>query len=89
MNFFFRLYGSGQSVNQWQGNRLALCFEPKAAATARAETSLKEGKKAKDHVGNLEQMTWDKNQLRAEVEGYEDGHVVNWSNLSARIQSND
>ena len=29
-------------------------------------------------------MTWDKNQLRAEVEGYEDGHVVNWSNLAAR-----
>ena len=29
-------------------------------------------------------MTWDKNQLRAEVEGYEDGHVVNLSNLAAR-----
>ncbi|CAB3980182.1 Hypothetical predicted protein [Paramuricea clavata] len=75
---------SGQSVKQWQRNRLALCFEPKAAATARAEKSLEESKKPKDHVGNLEAMTWDKNQLRAEVEGYEDGHVVNWSNLAAR-----
>jgi hypothetical protein len=45
---------------------------------------LEEGKKPKDHVGNLEVMTWDKNQQRAEVEGYEDGHVVNWSNLAAR-----
>ncbi|CAB4002556.1 Hypothetical predicted protein [Paramuricea clavata] len=81
---FLRLYGSGQSVKQWQRNRLALCFEPKAAATAQAEKSLEESKKPKDHVGNLEAMTWDKNQLRAEVEGYEDGHVVNWSNLAAR-----
>ena len=84
MNVPSRLYGSGQSVKQWQRNRLALCFETKAAATARADKLLEKGKKAKDHTGNLEKMTWDKDQLRAEVEGYEDGHVVNWSNLAAQ-----
>ena len=71
-------------MKQWQRSRLALCFETKAEATARAEKYLEEGKKAKDHVGNFEEMTWDKNQLREEVEGYEDGHVVNWSRLAAR-----
>ena len=60
-----------------------MCFETNAAATARGDKLFEKGKKANDHTGNLE-MTWDKDQLRAEVEGYEDGHVVNWSKLAAQ-----
>jgi hypothetical protein len=33
---------------------------------------------AKDHVGNFDRMGWDKNQLLAEVNAYEDGHKINW-----------
>ena len=36
----------------------------------------KEQKMAKDHVGNFDHMNWDKNQLLAEVEGYEEGHKI-------------
>ena len=63
-----------------------MCFEPKAVAIARSEDdkASSERKKAKDHVGKFDKMTWDKQQLKEEVEGYNDGHIVNWSNLAAK-----
>jgi glycerophosphoryl diester phosphodiesterase len=79
-----RLYGTGQSLKTWQRNRLALSFEPKSSAKARAEKSKEDGIVAKDHVGNLDRMDWDKNQLLAEVKTYEDGHNINWTNLATR-----
>ncbi len=77
-----RLYGTGQSVKTWQRNRLALSFEPKSSAKDRADKSKEDWKMAKDHVGNFDRMGWDKNQLLAEVNAYEDGHKINWTNLA-------
>ncbi len=50
----------------------------------RADKSKEDGKMAKDHVGNFDRMGWDKNQLLAEVNAYEDGHKINWTNLATR-----
>ena len=44
----------------------------------------KEQKMAKDHVGKFDHMNCDKNQLLAEVEGYEEGHKINWTHLATR-----
>ena len=44
----------------------------------------KEQKMAKDHVGKFDHMNWDKNQLLAEVKGYEEGHKINWTHLATR-----
>jgi hypothetical protein len=36
----------------------------------------------RDHTGNINSMNWDKEKLKQEVEGYEDGVKVNWSSLA-------
>lgn len=42
--------------------------------------------KRKRHAGNFEAMTWDKDGLKNEVEGYGDETKVNWSELARRYQ---
>lgn len=50
----------------------------------RVELPHKEQKMAKDHVGKFDHMNWDKNQLLAEVEGYNEGHKINWTHLATK-----
>lgn len=38
----------------------------------------------KNHSGDIESMTWDKEALKAEVEGYEDSHEISWRELATR-----
>ena len=38
----------------------------------------------KNHCGNFNRMTWDKEALKREVETYKDGDKVNWSELARR-----
>lgn len=42
--------------------------------------------KRKHHASNFDAMTWDKNGLRLEVEGYTDDTKVNWSELTRRYE---
>jgi len=41
--------------------------------------------KRKGHAGNFDAMTWDKNKLKLEVEGYKD-YKVNCSELAQRYE---
>jgi len=42
--------------------------------------------KRKRHAGNYDAMTWNKNRLKLEVEGYKDDTKVNWSELAKRYE---
>lgn len=67
-----------------------MSFESKAAAKKRKEpleiSDVPSKKiKKKDHTGDLESMTWDKQALKHEVEGYADDHEFSWSELARRF----
>ena len=40
--------------------------------------------KVKDHTGDISSIVWDKEAMKAEVEGYEDNHLINWKELASR-----
>ena len=68
---------------------MATSFEPKEAAKNRKEKldcqpAVKKSKK--DHIGKLEEMTWDKDALLAEVKSYEDGRSVSWRALANKYK---
>ena len=70
-------------MNGWQRNRVALSFENRETARKRKQTELDEGvQNKKKHIGDIDKMTWDKEKLKEEVEGYMDGQEVNWSELA-------
>lgn len=78
-------------MNGWQRSRKALSFETKETAKKRKHQSELSneneppGKKKKDHTGNIDLMVgWDKEALKAEVEGYQDNHPVSWRELAVR-----
>ncbi|KAK3700756.1 hypothetical protein QZH41_010938, partial [Actinostola sp. cb2023] len=78
--------GNRQSFKARQRERIAMSCESKRAAEQRiteCQTSQSKRKK-KDHTGNINSMNWDKENLKAEVEGYEDGVQVNWSALAKK-----
>jgi hypothetical protein len=84
-----RCFGGGQSLSGWQRSRLALSCESKAAAKQRKEelelNETPETKlKNKDHTGDLSSVVWDKEALKAEVEGYNENHLINWKELASR-----
>ena len=43
-------------------------------------------KKKKRRMGNIDAVTWDKNGLKLEVEAYEDGTKINWTELARRYE---
>lgn len=73
-----------------QRRRLHSSFKTKPAAIKRKETSLEPEAtapmKRKHHASNFDAMTWDKNGLRLEVEGYTDDTKVNWSELARKYE---
>ena len=85
---FFRYLGGRQSYTGRQRERLDSSFETKQAAVKRKETSSEPEPtvKRKRHAGNFDAMTWDKNALKLELEGYADETKVNWSELARRYQ---
>ena len=60
-----------------------MSFESKQAAMARKGNE-QTAKTRKDHTGKIEQMAWDKDGLKAEVEGFDDSIQVNWSALARK-----
>jgi len=87
---FFRCLGERQSYAARQRERLDSSFETKPAAIKRKETSSEPREtapvKRKRHAGNFDTMTWNKNGLKLEVEGYKDDTKVNWSELARRYE---
>lgn len=87
---FFRCLGERQSYAARQRERLDSSFETKPAAIKRKETSSEPREtapvKRKRHAGNFDAMTWNKNGLKLEVEGYKDDTKVNWSELARRYE---
>lgn len=83
----FRCLGEQQSFAGRQRERLSAAFESSRTAKKRKE-SIKENevpnKKPKKHSGSFEGMTWDKDGLKSEIEGYEDDRKINWSEIARR-----
>ena len=69
---------------------MASCFESKQAANERRDKELAfevAGKRQKrNHIGNFDNITWDCNALRTEVESYPDDAKVNWTVLARQFQ---
>ena len=42
------------------------------------------GRQKKNHSGNFDSMTWDKEALKKEVESKKDGEKINWSEVARR-----
>lgn len=64
-----------------------MSFESQEAAIMRREQenmAPETKRRKKDHVGSSQNVTWDKQGLKQEVEGYEDGKAVNWSALAKK-----
>ncbi|XP_048583669.1 uncharacterized protein LOC125563042 [Nematostella vectensis] len=85
---FLRCYGSGQSIRGWERGRRALSFEPANTARERMDEPNKK-KRKKDHTGDMERMGWDKAGLKAEVEAYQGGHLINYSALARKYNVTD
>ncbi|KAL9977472.1 hypothetical protein ACROYT_G014878 [Oculina patagonica] len=85
-----RCLGGQQSYAARQRERLDSSFEGKHAAMKRKETTSELDEtpvvKRKRHAGNFEAMTWDKDGLKNEMEGYGDETKVNWSEIARRYQ---
>ena len=69
---------------------MASSFETKQAAKERRDNEMAAelaGKRRKrNHSGRLDNITWNCNGLKAEVEGYPDGTKVNWTDLARQYQ---
>ena len=74
-----RCFGNRQSLKSRQNDRLSQAFEPRVSPEHPQETKAK-----RSPVGKFDKMTWDKDALKLEVESYEDGTFVNWSNLAKK-----
>ena len=71
----YRCFGNRESLKSRQNNRLIQAFEPRVSPEHSKETKTK-----RSPVGIFDNMTWDKDALKLEVESYEDGKFLNWSN---------
>lgn len=61
-----------------------MAFESKEEATQRHHLEKLQGKKNKSPVGKFDKMEWDREAMKAEVLGYSDETLVNWSELGRR-----
>ena len=74
-------------MNGWNKNRLAQSFETRKSAKRRRDELESEQStqlRKKDHTGVFDKMAWNKADLKAEVNGYENGKHVIWSELANR-----
>ena len=61
-----------------------MAFESKEDAVNRCELQASSPDGRFDPVGRFHQINWDKEKLKAEVEGYDINTVVNWSQLAVK-----
>lgn len=81
----FRCLGNRQSFKARRRERLALSFESQKAAEERvSKAKVLQSTQNKNHTGNIKNMNWDKEKMKQEVEGYDDGAKVNWSDLARK-----
>lgn len=80
--YFNRCYGGRQSLSARQRDRLAMSFESYSDAKSRHDQQQNQ----KSPVGNFLQMEWDKEGLKNEVNQYESGKTINWSELARQYQ---
>lgn len=85
-----RCLGERQSYAARQREHLDSSFETNPVAIKRKEISSEPEAtfpvKRKRHAGNFDAMTWNKNGLKLEVEGYKDDTKINWSELARRYE---
>ena len=81
--YTIRCYGNRQSLESGRRERLSMSYESVHDAH---EKNAAEGKTQKKTIGNLEKMTWDNEGLQKEVENYENGTFINWSELARRYK---
>ena len=60
-----------------------MAFESKEEATQRSNLEKFQEKK-KSPVGKFDKMEWNQEAMKAEVMGYGDGTLINWSELGRR-----
>ncbi|CAB4002168.1 Hypothetical predicted protein [Paramuricea clavata] len=72
-----RCFGNRQSLKSRQKDRLAQAFEPRLSPEHSQVPEIK-----RSPVGIFDKMAWDKDALKSEVESYENGKFVNWSQLA-------
>ena len=82
--YIYRCFGNRQSLRARQRDRLTMAFESKEDAVNRCELQASSTTAKKSPVGRFDQMNWDKEKLKAEVEGYDKNTVVNWSQLAVK-----
>ena len=89
----FRYYGTQQSLSACDKERLSSSFEDSNDAKLRQEKQQQQEKggkrKPKNHCGSFENMTWDKEGLKAEIESYLDDKQINWSELARQFNVKD
>ena len=79
---YYRCYGNRQSLAATERARLAMAFESKQVARQRKQMATVT--KKRNPVGNLDNIAFEKEKMKQEVESYPDGMVVNWSHLAQR-----
>ena len=88
-----RCFGGRQSFNARQRERLNSSFESLEDARDRVNRAAAEKdtrqRKKKDHFGDYTKMTWNKQALKEEVEGYPDNMKIKRSDVARRYQVTD
>ena len=80
--YIYRCFGNRQSLRARQRDRLTMAFESREDAVNRCELQASGTTAKKSSVGRFDKMNWDKEKLKAEIEGYDKNTVVNWSQLA-------
>ena len=90
MIFYFRCYGTRQSLASSRTERLYLSFESQQAAKQRREELLSDigsaKKLPKKHAGDFSKVALDKEGMKRESESYPAGTVVNWSDIARKYK---
>ena len=90
---YSRLYGTTKSLKQRQNERLCQSFEPFPEAKRRVEETKRKiligQKRKKDHVGNLNNYNFDKENCFEEVNAYSNDADINFTDLGKRFHLED
>ena len=81
-----RILASGQSISEYDRQRMNTYFESKDEAVQRTEENrLQEDATPKDHVGSLDSYEFSQDELKAYLQSV-DISTVNWSQISDRFK---
>lgn len=69
-----------------QRERMVMSFESNSDAKARHDQQLSVEDSKRSPAGNFLKIEWNKEGMKIEVNGYEDGKIINWSELARRYE---